>query len=298
VNGIRQGATAQAQGMERAMNARASLAGALQQVRAATEQLAERVRGLGQQSAQIGAIIETIDDIASQTNLLALNAAIEAARAGEQGKGFAVVASEVRKLAEKSAAATKEIGAIILAVQGSAKRAAEAMDIAMQKVHDGSSLAQHSRQALDELIDSAKTTHRQTGEMAEANQTVANVMGDLTAAIDGVSAVVQANMDRSEMAASSIRETLEIVESVAAISEENAASAERVSATTGLVSEHAQSVNESASELTSIARELEGATARFKLSRDDEQADPNAPAKKASESDAPVSVASGRKKAA
>jgi methyl-accepting chemotaxis protein len=129
VDGIRQGAAAQAQGMGRATAARTSLAAALQQVRmateqvtaetqqaaqaagqgsalvtqtvegiqqvrAATEQLAERVRGLGQQSAKIGAIVETIGDIASQTNLLALNAAIEAARAGEHGKGFAVVADE------------------------------------------------------------------------------------------------------------------------------------------------------------------------------------------------------------
>jgi methyl-accepting chemotaxis protein len=105
-------------------------------------------------------------------------------------------------------------------------------------------------------------------------------------------------MHRSEMAASSIRETLEIVESVAAISEENAASAERVAATTGVVSEHAQDVNNAASELTAIARELEGATARFKLSRDDDQADPNEPAEETGEPAAPVSGGGRRKKAA
>ncbi len=245
----------------------------MKSIESAVDSSAGTIQETNARAQQIGEIVGTIEDIAAQTNLLALNAAIEAARAGDQGKGFAVVASEVRKLAEKSAAATKEIGAIINSVQASAQRAAEAMDVAMQKVHDGSSLAQHSGQALDQLLESAKTTRRQTGEMASANQTVADVMVDLTSAIQRVSAVVTANMNRSEMAAGGIRETLEIVESVAALSEENAASAERVSSSTGLVSQQAQEVNEAAVELTAIARELEGATARFRLTRDDEAAD-------------------------
>jgi methyl-accepting chemotaxis protein len=245
----------------------------MKSIETAVDASALTIRETNAHAQQIGEIVGAIEDIADQTNLLALNAAIEAARAGEQGKGFAVVASEIRKLAEKSAAATKEISDIIATVQTSAARAATAMELAMQKVHDGASMARSSGEALDELLASALTTQRQTNDMAEANRTVANVMGDLTAAIHQVSAVITTNMERSESAAGGIRETLEIVESVAAISQEHAASAERVAASTGEVSQQAEEVNEAASKLTGIAKELEGSTARFKLTRSEADAE-------------------------
>jgi methyl-accepting chemotaxis protein len=231
---------------------------------------AETIQETNTRAEQIGDIVSAIEDIAAQTNLLALNAAIEAARAGEQGKGFAVVASEVRKLAEKSAMSTREISQIITTVQQSARRAAESMDSAMAKVREGSALAQRSGQALDDLMDSALTTQQQATEMVGANEAVAGVMSDLNEAIEAVSSVIVANMDRAEMAASNIRETLDTVESVAAISQENAASAERVATSTEEVTQQAQGVHEAAMALTSIARELEGATALFKVRTSDE----------------------------
>jgi methyl-accepting chemotaxis protein len=261
----------------------------MKSIETAVDTSAVTIQETNARAQQIGEIVGTIEDIAAQTNLLALNAAIEAARAGDQGKGFAVVASEVRKLAEKSAAATKEIGTIITNIQASAQRAAEAMDVAIQKVHDGSSLAQHSGDALDQLLESAKQTRRQTSEMAAANQTVTDVMGGLTSAIGSVSAVATANLERSESAAASIRETLEIVESVAAISEENAASTERVAFSTVQVSRQVQDVNDAATELTGIARELEGSVARFKLRSDEKD---EAPAATAAPASAPKEIGS------
>lgn len=117
---------------------------------------AEKVRELGAKGQQIGAIVETIDQIAEQTNLLALNAAIEAARAGEHGKGFAVVADEVRKLAERSSTATKEISALIRWVRSGVADAVLAMEKSYQEVVEGSGRSQETANALKQILVSAE----------------------------------------------------------------------------------------------------------------------------------------------
>jgi len=110
------------------------------------------VQELGKSSNQIGEIISVIDDIADQTNLLALNAAIEAARAGEQGRGFAVVADEVRKLAERTTKATKEIASMIKKIQVDTQGAVKAMEEGTQKVDEGISHADKAGVSLREIV--------------------------------------------------------------------------------------------------------------------------------------------------
>jgi methyl-accepting chemotaxis protein len=188
---------------------------------------AQRVMEMGKRSEQIGAIIETIQDISSQTNLLALNAAIEAARAGEHGKGFAVVADEVRKLAERSSAATKEIATLIGGIQTSVNSAVE-------------------------------MTTAVAGELDKTSS-------ELAEAIGSVSRVVKSNQAASESLSHSARQVLDAVENVASVSEENSAAVEEVSASTEEMNAQMVEVSQSASSLSGMVGNLKEAVARFRV---------------------------------
>jgi methyl-accepting chemotaxis protein len=113
---------------------------------------ARKMEELGKASDQIGHIVGVIEDIADQTNLLALNAAIEAARAGEQGRGFAVVADEVRKLAERTTGATKEIAQMVKNIQGETRLAVTAMEADTKQVEEGAKSTSNAGESLKEII--------------------------------------------------------------------------------------------------------------------------------------------------
>lgn len=140
----------------------------MQQLSEAVGQSATIITELGKSSDQIGEIVRVIEDIADQTNLLALNAAIEAARAGEQGRGFAVVADEVRKLAERTTKATKEIGDMIRQIQKDTKSAVSSMEEGTGKVTSGVELANKTGDALTRIQDMVQSTASMIQQIAGA----------------------------------------------------------------------------------------------------------------------------------
>jgi methyl-accepting chemotaxis protein len=150
---------------------------------------AQVVQELGKGSEQIGEIVQVIDDIADQTNLLALNAAIEAARAGEQGRGFAVVADEVRKLAERTTKATKEIAVMIKRIQSDTNEAVVSMSEGTKEVEVGKELAERAGNSLRQIIGSSDKVVDIITQVAAASEEQSSAAEQISKNIESISNV-------------------------------------------------------------------------------------------------------------
>ena len=226
---------------------------------------AQKVQEMGKQSAKIGDIVETIESIAAQTNLLALNAAIEAARAGEHGKGFAVVADEVRKLAEKSAAATQEIAGLISGIQEVVAEAVTAMDESTTEIDAGMNRAGESQEALSNIITAAENVSRQVEEIAGAAQHIGASSNALTESITVMRDVIENNTATTEEMAGKSHEVKETLTHVTGISADSGRMIAEVHAITQDMRERVGSGTQAAQSLEKMAAEMQSIAAQFYL---------------------------------
>jgi twitching motility protein PilJ len=184
----------------------------MQTIRAAVQRMSKQVKGLGDRSLEISQIVSTIREIAAQTNLLALNAAIEAAGAGEAGARFAVVADQVRKLAEGSTEAAREIADLVKVIQTETQAAVVAMEQETQAVEAGSASAVRTGNVFKEISEIAKRS-------AELAQAIAESSTRQTVATEGVGETIHKLSSGAVVARKSADETRHTVEELAKLAE-------------------------------------------------------------------------------
>jgi methyl-accepting chemotaxis protein len=185
----------------------------MHRITSAVQQVSDVIGTLGDQTSRISSIVGVIRDVADQTNLLALNAAIEAARAGEQGRGFAVVADEVRKLAERTASATGEIGMMIAAIQNSSKTAVDRMTEAVSQADAGAHLANEAGQSIEAIRSGAN-------QVATAFSDIANAISEQSSAGQLIAQQVEQVAQASDENSHAVGQTADVARNLELLSHE------------------------------------------------------------------------------
>jgi len=194
------------------------------------EKSAQVVKILGERSQEIGQIVETITAIADQTNLLALNAAIEAARAGEQGRGFAVVAEEVRKLAEQSGQAAREIVKLIKSIQGETATAVNSMEVGTREVKIGLEVVNRAGKSFQEILQSTEEVALQVQDISAAMEEMAAGTNNLVDSINGIGEDAKKSQSASQEIAAAAQEQNASIEEIASSADVLAGLAENLKA--------------------------------------------------------------------
>ena len=242
---------------------------AMATIRTTIEDLGDDIRRLGTNSDQIGDIVKVIDRIAEQTNLLALNAAIEAARAGEHGRGFAVVASEIRKLADGSVQATKEIAGHIGSTQSVIAQVSDAMARLNERVGDSVQSTDNASEALREIVATVMDANRQVSQISSVTRSMSENSFRVIRSIEEITRSVAANLSATRQMASHSDAVSTAFESITSISAQNAASVEVLTYVNAEVTSAAQRILGSVGEMTRRATAIDDQLQRYALSEDE-----------------------------
>lgn len=176
----------------------------MNRIRDQVQDSAKRIKRLGESSQEIGEIVQLISDIADRTSILALNASIQAAMAGDAGQGFAVVAEEVERLAERSNEATKQIAALIKAIQGETSEAISAMEESTREVVAGSTLAVQAGEALEEIDEVSSRLDELIHSISLATKQQARGAEALSKSMNEISGVTKQTAEGTKQAASAV----------------------------------------------------------------------------------------------
>ena len=200
------------QAAESGLRAVQNAIGGMNSIRDQIQDTAKRIKRLGESSQEIGEITELISDITEQTNVLALNAAIQAASAGEAGRGFSVVAEEVQRLAERSADATRQIAALVKALQTDTQDAIGAMERSTQGVVEGAKLSDNAGTALTEIDRVSRRVAELIEQISLSASREAGLANDLAGNIQHIFAVTEQTGDGTRSTANQVRELSRMAE--------------------------------------------------------------------------------------
>jgi len=250
----------------------------MQRITSVMTEVVTVIEGLGKRSAEIGEIVEVIDDIAEQTNLLALNAAIEAARAGEHGRGFAVVADEVRKLAERSSKATGEIAKLIQGIQRETEKAISSTQQGETVIHEGTQLANAAGTTIGQMVSSSDRVSALMGQIALAAEEQTKAAAQITEAMERMNTLTGQVASATREQAKGSEQIVEAIESMSTMThqvteattsqkaggEQVLRAVDRIQQAVHDSSQSTVSIAASATDLAARAQELMEAIAFFK----------------------------------